>query len=75
MAISIEQVWIGIHLKDGSWISSIDDQLVAKFNWALDEPNNQDNMEHCAITDIRVEWRRLDVPCTTEICAVCEIDM
>ncbi|KAH3708923.1 C-type lectin BfL-2-like [Dreissena polymorpha] len=71
---AIGPVWIGIHLKDGSWISSIDDTSVAYFNWALGEPNNTGNREHCAYTYYEnYLWN--DSPCTDPNNAVCEIDM
>ncbi|KAH3795183.1 hypothetical protein DPMN_148731 [Dreissena polymorpha] len=68
------QAWIGIHFKDGSWISSNDGRLAAYVNWALGEPNDG-NVEPCAITWGRFQWRWADVGCTHETHAVCEIDM
>ncbi len=67
-------VWIGIHLRDGRWISSYDDTSVTYEHWGENEPNNNSD-ELCAT--FRESWQRqwADNSCNMIAHAVCEIDM
>ncbi|KAH3741521.1 collectin-12-like [Dreissena polymorpha] len=73
IAVSDRKAWIGIQLKNKTWISSINGKLVAYFNWASGEPENFG--EDCAITLGPDLWRWGDTMCTGLRHVVCEKDM
>ncbi|XP_078050604.1 salivary C-type lectin 2-like [Augochlora pura] len=51
--LKLKALWIGFHdlFEEGSW-TTVTDELVDAFDynpWAKDEPNNFNNLQHCAI--------------------------
>jgi len=64
--------WVGANDKEreGRWIWTDDKSTLDFSGWAEDEPNNEDDMEHCGAIETE-EGAMYDADCTAELYFVC----